>query len=159
MNPTSPPPRPAYLVPHPVYGHLEYQLPISAKTVIDYHGRIPLLRNERDEWELPGGKLDLGEDPEDTARREAREELGLTLDTLHLAHAWVYPITPDRHVFVIAYATTYFGDQAPQYSHEHKELGLFAPEQISSLTMPTAYKDAITNALTILTTLGRPLRP
>lgn len=151
MTPQSHPP---YLVPHPVYGHLEYQLPISAKSVINYHGRIPLLRNERDEWELPGGKLDLGEDPEGTVRREAREELGLTLGALRLAHAWVYPITAERHVFVIAYATEYAGDETPHYSHEHKELGLFAPGQIPPLTMPAAYKEAITRSLAALSPSG-----
>lgn len=127
MTSTRPEPLPPFLVPHPVHGHLEYLLPISAKTVIDYRGHIPLLRNERDEWELPGGKLDPGESPEDTARREAREELGLDLQDLHLAHAWVYAITAVRHVFVIAYATRYTGDEQPHYSHEHKELGLFGP--------------------------------
>ena len=150
MNSTPAQPLPPYLVPHPTYGHLEYQLPISAKTVIAYRGRIPLLRNERDEWELPGGKLDLGESPEDTARREAHEELGLSLGTLYLAHAWVYPITSNRHVFVIAYATVYRGDHNPRYSHEHKELGLFEPAHIPSLNMPNAYKTAIAKALALL---------
>ncbi|MBS2963952.1 NUDIX hydrolase [Actinocrinis puniceicyclus] len=150
MTTTLPDPLPPFLVPHPVHGHLEYVLPISAKTVIDYHGRIPLLRNERDEWELPGGKLDLGESPEDTARREAREELGLGLQDLHIAHAWVYEITPDRHVFVVAYATRYTGDEKPRYSREHKELGLFAPQEVSGLTMPAPYKTAITKALRLL---------
>jgi len=32
-------------------------------------GRVLLLRNERDEWELPGGKLDLGEEPPDCLAR------------------------------------------------------------------------------------------
>lgn len=150
MTTVRPEPLPPYLVPHPVHGHLEYLLPISAKTVIDYHGHIPLLRNERDEWELPGGKLDPGENPEDTARREAREELGLSLQNLRLAHAWVYKITPIRHVFVIAYATRYVGNQKPHYSREHKDLGLFEPSKIPGLTMPTPYKTAITNALALL---------
>jgi 8-oxo-dGTP pyrophosphatase MutT (NUDIX family) len=51
-----------YLVRHQA-GYLEYQLPISLKTVIIWRGRVPLLKNERDEWELPGGKLELGENP------------------------------------------------------------------------------------------------
>lgn len=37
--------------------------PVSVKGVVVRDGRVLLLRNERDEWELPGGKLELGEEP------------------------------------------------------------------------------------------------
>ncbi|WP_020013136.1 hypothetical protein [Promicromonospora sukumoe] len=36
-------------------GYFEYQLPVSVKAVVGWRGRLPLLRNERDEWELPDG--------------------------------------------------------------------------------------------------------
>jgi hypothetical protein len=49
-----------YLVEQPA-GYLEYQLPVSLKAALVWRRRVPLLLNERDEWELPGGKLELGE--------------------------------------------------------------------------------------------------
>lgn len=56
--------------------YFEYQLPISVKAVLNWRGKLPLLKNERDEWELPGGKLDLGESPDRCLAREIKEELG-----------------------------------------------------------------------------------
>lgn len=138
---------PPYLVPHPVYGHLEYVLPVSAKAVVDCDGRIPLLRNERGEWELPGGKVEAGEDLETCAIREVQEELGIEINRLRLVHAWIYPITTQRHVLVIAYAASCISSHEPRLSHEHKQLGLFEPAEIAELPMPTAYKKAIEASL------------
>ena len=91
-----------YLVRQPA-GYLEYQLPVSLKAVIVWKGRVPLLQNERDEWELPGGKLELGEDPRSCLAREIEEELGWPAAVGSPLHAWVYEIRPDRHVFVLTY--------------------------------------------------------
>ena len=41
------PNRPPYLVERSP-GYIEYQLPISVKLVVDYHGKSPLLKNERE---------------------------------------------------------------------------------------------------------------
>ena len=45
---------------HSASDNAAYRLPVSVKAVILRGDTIVLLKNERDEWELPGGKLDLG---------------------------------------------------------------------------------------------------
>ncbi len=113
---------------------------------VDLSGRIPLLKNERNEWELPGGKLELGESPESTALREVQEELGLEAELLtdvDIIDSWVYEIFPHRHVFVVSYGASYSGSREPKISNEHKVLGLFRYEETSDLKMPDAYKRTI----------------
>jgi 8-oxo-dGTP pyrophosphatase MutT (NUDIX family) len=124
-------------------GYFEYQLPISIKAVIIWNGRVPLLQNERDEWELPGGKLEVGESPQETLAREIEEELGWSVAVEDPIHAWVYPIRSDRHVFVVAYRATYTGVNAPTYSHEHKALTMVELGEVRNLNMPEDYKIAI----------------
>ena len=38
--------------------------PVSIKGVLVEAGRVVLLENDRDEWELPGGRLEPGKAPE-----------------------------------------------------------------------------------------------
>ena len=134
-----------YLVPHPS-GYLEYQLPISLKAAIIWRGLVPLLKNERDEWELPGGKLEVDEDPKLALEREIDEELSWKVSVGEPFHAWVYQIRPDRHVFVLSYLATYNGTAQPAYSHEHKELLLVPVRDVPALNMPHPYKEAISLA-------------
>ncbi|MDR7380951.1 NUDIX hydrolase [Promicromonospora iranensis] len=124
-------------------GYFEYQLPVSLKAVISWNGRLPLLRNERDEWELPGGKLDPGEEPAVGLAREIREELAWDATVGEPFHTWVYRVFPHRHVLVVTFLATYDGDVVPVYSHEHKELVLVTPDEAGALDMPEGYKAAI----------------
>ena len=47
----------------PASEHLVHAFPVSVKGVAIQDGKVLLLENERNEWELPGGKLEVGEDP------------------------------------------------------------------------------------------------
>lgn len=64
--------------------------PVSVKAVVEVGGQVALLRNERSEWELPGGRLEPGEQLEAAAEREVHEELGLSVSCRALVDAWAY---------------------------------------------------------------------
>ncbi len=69
----------------------------AAVAAVDAAGRVCLVRQWRHAaggwiWELPAGKLDPGEDPADTARRELEEEAGVRAGTWEpLGSIWSTP--------------------------------------------------------------------
>ncbi|WBB97011.1 NUDIX hydrolase [Solwaraspora sp. WMMA2080] len=149
--------RPPYLVERNP-GYFEYQLPISVKLVVDHHGRVPLLKNERDEWELPGGKLEVGESPEQGVCREVAEELGLTITGVRIIDSWVYEITPLRHVFIVSFGAVYTGEEELIYTDEHKELGVFGYDEVPDLHMPAPYKATISRWRDLVRSSTSPMR-
>ena len=58
----------------------------------------------RDQWALPGGFADVGEDLKDTAQRELAEETGLENISLKQLHTFSDPHRdPREHVITVAY--------------------------------------------------------
>ena len=65
--------------------------PVSVKGVLlAPSGEVVLLLNEREEWELPGGRIELGESSVECLAREIREDL----DTQHANDVWSAPTSP-----------------------------------------------------------------
>jgi ADP-ribose pyrophosphatase YjhB (NUDIX family) len=119
--------------------------PVSVKgVVVNAHSKVLLLKNERQEWELPGGRLEIGEVPEDCVAREVSEESGWKVSAGPLLDVWVYQPVPARYVLIVTYGCTApLEDIEPVLSHEHKEVGLFSRDQVPGLVMPQGYKDSV----------------
>ncbi len=117
--------------------------PVSVKGVLVRGGRVLLLKNEREEWELPGGKLELGEEPPACVAREIAEETGLPVTTGPILDAWQYHISEGRDVLVVTYGCHSADDESPRLSNEHKEIGFFTQAEAANLRMPVGYKHSI----------------
>jgi 8-oxo-dGTP pyrophosphatase MutT (NUDIX family) len=107
------------------------------------HNRACLLRkNERDEWELIGGKLEAGEDPRACVAREWAEETGLAVCAGRLLEVWIYHVAGDD-VLIVAYQVS--AERIPDavISPEGSELAWFGLDAVESLNMPDGYKAAI----------------
>ena len=118
--------------------------PVSIKGIFAAPcGRVVLLKNERDEWELPGGRIEPDETPRQCVAREVMEELGLTIAVAASPlDAYLFEVIPGKRVFVTTYACTLHGDYAPVISDEHTEVGLFAPDALPA-RLPSNYRVSI----------------
>jgi 8-oxo-dGTP diphosphatase len=62
---------------------------VAAKAFIAHKGKIFTIKRAKDDvqspgiWEIPGGRLDLGEDPILGLMREIREEIGLYVEVIY----------------------------------------------------------------------------
>jgi 8-oxo-dGTP pyrophosphatase MutT (NUDIX family) len=126
--------------------HRPQLYPVSVKGVVVRAGLVLLLRNERDEWELPGGKLELGEDPARCAEREIAEEAGWIVSAGPLIDAWQYHVARNSDVLVLTYGCyPATGSGQPVLSPEHTEAALFTQVAAAELRMPDGYKRSITS--------------
>jgi mutator protein MutT len=124
-----------------------YRLPISVKAVLVDAGRACLLFNERDQWELPGGRLEQGETPEDCLRREVREEIGLEPVVESLVDARAFEPVPGKEVFILVYRCRLLAPGTVVLSAEHRQAGWFSLAEMESLVLPTGYLGSIKRAL------------
>ncbi len=78
-----------------------------------------------DVLEVPAGLREAGEDPADCARREAREEVGVTLSALDEAgHTWTMcGISTERmHLFLAPYAAEHRTGSGGGLAAEHENI-------------------------------------
>lgn len=117
--------------------------PVSIKGVVcTPSGEVVLLMNERDEWELPGGRIEPGETPAQCVAREISEELSLSVDVQELLDTYLFEVIPDKYVFIATYACHLQGPFIPRLSEEHQRIGTFPPTALPP-NLPHGYRSSI----------------
>ena len=110
----------------------------AATVVVDPRGHLLLVKHAYGEgnWELPGGGGEQGESVEETARREAREEVGIELDDVSLTGVYWEP-SADFHHFAFRARTA--GTPRVADRNEISEVGWFSrdalPRPMSDFTL------------------------
>ncbi len=137
-----------------------YIVPISCKGIVIENGKVWLRKNEREEWEIPGGKEDVGEQPEETVVREIQEELGLEVSINRIVDAHMYyiekSIDETKGVLVLSYLCDFIkrsGNLELKGESGNAKYQCFSINEVSTLKMPDFYKKVLQKAGEIL---GKP---
>lgn len=134
--------------------------PAAGICLFDEEGRILLARHHHDgAWATPGGGVEPGESPEEAARREFEEEVGLTVGELALVGAYGgpdfevrYPGGAETAYVVIFYAATAYQGELQLQEDELIEWQWFAPEELPTLNIPPDMKRMLPDAIAWHTT-------
>lgn len=121
--------RPMVTSPQPT--HIAVMALVNDGRVLLVH-RCPDRENYPDCWDVPGGHVEPRESPEDAARRECLEELGI-----HVHDASSFPISCSnprlrKHAFL---ATDWTGTPSNIAPDEHDDFGWFAVDELPTLRM------------------------
>lgn len=96
-------------------------------------------------WDLPKGKLDMGESPEEAAIRECEEECGISQLTITKTLAPTYHIYPHKGAYALKKTywycmTTKHEDKlVPQLEESIEKVEYFTKTQIKELVLPNSY--------------------
>ena len=107
---------------------LRKQFFIVKSIVLDESGRILLVKRDLEswpeahgKWELPGGKIDFGESPDQTAVREYKEETGYDVEVLSMVPLLISTgwIKSDResHIILACYVCKRVGGEPDLSDH------------------------------------------
>ena len=127
---------------------------VAACALVDADGRVLLAQRPEGKpmaglWEFPGGKIEAGEQPEQSLIRELKEELGIAVSDACLApltfasHAY-----PDFHLLMPLYVCRRW--QGTVTALEGQTLAWVRPNRLRDYDMPPADVPLVSHLMALL---------
>jgi 8-oxo-dGTP diphosphatase len=98
-------------------------------------------------WEFPGGKIELGESPEEALARELSEELGIQAEIGPLKFAASHTYGKTGILFLFFEVKYWKGQIKPQ---QHLDLRWVSPKELGGLELPEANSKFLNQILEVL---------
>lgn len=127
---------------------------VSACALVDTDGRVLLAQRPEGKpmaglWEFPGGKVEMGETPEQSLIRELEEELGIVVKEACLAPLTFASHTyPDFHLLMPLYVCRRWEGQVT--AREGQSLTWVRPNRLRDYPMPPADVPLVAHLMTLL---------
>ena len=111
---------------------------LAGCVILNDYGRILLLHRStpgRTQWELPGGKIEEGETPEQAAMRELDEELGIVVQLVRPLGTGAFEQGDDEYQYMWFLAVVTGADPSLQETETFDDLDYFELEDLESLAL------------------------
>lgn len=122
---------------------------IAQKVIVERAGKILLVQDPREEvdiWELPGGRMNVDEEPRAAIQREFMEEMGVTINVHEVVHMEQFiQGNEGKRAFAIVYLAT-LADKAADFKTDPREVSRaawFSAAEIEKLTLYPEYERAL----------------
>jgi ADP-ribose pyrophosphatase YjhB (NUDIX family) len=122
---------------------------IAQKAIIVKGNRALLIRDPREEriiWEIPGGRMNIDEEPREAVAREIFEELGVEITVGEVVHMEQFiQSTEGKRAFVIVYQATLV-DETAEFtlaSDEICEIAWVGKDELVNYDLFPEYKRAL----------------
>ena len=125
---------------------------IALKALIIYNSKVLIVKRESeddykpDEYDLPGGRLEFGESPEEALKREVLEETGLEIEIVTPSRVWTLCKNNNKQIIGITFLTLTYSKNV-KLSFEHQDYNWIDFEDATNINMPFWLKSEIESGL------------
>jgi ADP-ribose pyrophosphatase YjhB (NUDIX family) len=120
---------------------------IAQKVIVEINQRILLVKDPREErniWELPGGRMNIDEDPREAMQREFTEEMGVDIHVGEVVHMEQFiQGNEGARAFMIVYRATLPDIDFKIADEEVSEVKWFTEDEIASLELYPEHKRSL----------------